>query len=144
MPSVSDYTQGQWRQYAAKLEEYASGSTVGDACNLDYGTCRYCTYSEPGLNLPAYEMFGVLEELTQIAQDLSEYYIYGRRGRTEVRVKAAAELAAFIRKEICMHNNGCPPRACWTRIGSMRRWPILLIFGVAAIAGCLMNMLRSA
>ncbi len=98
MPRVS-YTQDQWRQYATKLEEYASGRIVGDACNLNYGTCRYCEYSEVGLNLPAYNMFKVLEELTHIAQDLAKHYDKGSYGRTEVRVKAAAELAAFIRKE---------------------------------------------
>lgn len=100
MANVSDYTQEQWAQYSVKLDEFASGNTVGDIKNQRYGTCCYCEHSQPELRLPAYDMFDVLKELTRIARLLSAQYYEGLRGRTAFRIKAAAELAEFIRKEI--------------------------------------------
>ena len=97
---VNGYTLRQWRTYANKLDEFASGNTIGEARNIEQGTCRYCAYSEPELGLPAYDMFKVLKGMTPIARKMSALYYNLQWGRIPVRIRLAADLAAFIRKEI--------------------------------------------
>lgn len=92
-----EYTQDQWEAYATALEAYADDKPAGDKAHR-YGTCCYC---EKFNGAYAYMLFeALLTEELMVAQNLNQQYNLGHYGRTDFRVKAARQLAAYIRKEI--------------------------------------------
>jgi hypothetical protein len=104
MDGIDAYTKDEWAQYAAKLTEYATGDFKGDAGisdSLNYGTCRYCSDSEPELSIHAYRMFELLREHSEVARRLNRLYTEHRvYGRIPERIQLAGELASFICERI--------------------------------------------
>jgi hypothetical protein len=103
MDGIDAYTKDEWAQYAAKLTEYATGDFKGQACGyiMAFGTCRYCSDSEPELSIHAYRMFELLREHSEVARRLNRLYTEHRvYGRIPERIQLAGELASFICERI--------------------------------------------